>query len=86
MAAFAKTYSATVPKTVKKITDDVDKRPGLLRLPRRALDPPAHHETDCVGFRHFPAAGQITRALVAQLPLWPWSVSSSGPSSRRGGP
>ena len=29
---------------------------GVLRLPRRALDPPAHHEPDRVDLRHRPAA------------------------------
>jgi len=41
--AFATDYAAKWPKAVAKITDDLDELLGL-RLPSRALDPPAHHQ------------------------------------------
>jgi transposase-like protein len=49
---FAADYGTKWPKAAAKITDDLDLLLGLLRLPRRALDPPAHHQPDRVHLRH----------------------------------
>jgi putative transposase len=35
--------------------------PGVLRLPRRALDPPAHHQPDRVDLRHRPTRQRVTK-------------------------
>ena len=56
--AFEAAYGAKFPKAVAKITDDVERAAGVLRLPRRALDPPAHDESDRVDLRHRPAPDQ----------------------------
>ena len=59
--AFAAEFGAKWPKAVAKITDDLDVLAGLLRLPGRALDPPADHEPDRVDLRHRPARTRVTK-------------------------
>ena len=54
--AFAAEFGAKWPKAAAKITDDLDVLLGVLRLPGRALDPPADHEPDRVDLRDRPAA------------------------------
>ena len=56
--AFEAAYGAKFPKAVAKITDDLDELLAVLRLPRRALDPPAHHEPHRVHLRDRPAPHQ----------------------------
>jgi hypothetical protein len=41
--AFAELYGAKWPKAIAKIIDDGGRAARVLRLPGRALDPPAHH-------------------------------------------
>ena len=53
--AFAAEYGAKWPKAAAKITDDLDMLPHPLRLPGRALGPPADHEPDRVDVRDRPA-------------------------------
>ena len=43
VTSFQAAYGTKFPKAVAKITDDLDELLAVLRLPRRALDPPAHH-------------------------------------------
>ena len=56
--AFEAAYGAKFPKAVAKITDDLERAAGVLRLPRRALDPPADDQPDRVDLRHRPAPHQ----------------------------
>jgi hypothetical protein len=58
VAIFAKQYNAKYPKAVKKIVDEWGRAAGALRLPRRALDPSADHESHRVDVRHRAAADQ----------------------------
>ena len=53
--AFAAEFGVKWPKAAAKITDDLDVLGGVLRLPRRTLDPPTDHESDRVDLRHRPA-------------------------------
>ena len=55
---FAAEFGVKWPKAAAKITDDLDVLLGVLRLPGRALDPPADHEPDRVDLRHGPAAAR----------------------------
>ena len=55
VGAFEAAYGAKFAKAVAKITDDVERAARVLRLPGRALDPPAHHQPDRVHVRHRPA-------------------------------
>jgi hypothetical protein len=51
---------------------DTRRAARVLRLPRRALDPPAHHEPDRVQLRHRPAAAaghQGTRSRAAGVAM-----------------
>ena len=58
---------------------------GVLRLPRRALDPPAHDEPDRVDLRHRPAPDQGHQGARAHAPPgWPWRSSSSRPPRTAG--
>ena len=52
------TIGAKWPKAVAKIVDDTESCSCLLRLPRRALDPPEDDQPDRVDLRHRPAADQ----------------------------
>ena len=54
-------YGAKFPKAVAKITDDLDELLRVLRLPGRALDPPAHHQPHRVDLRHRPARTKVTK-------------------------
>ena len=56
--AFDAAYGAKFPKAAAKITDDMRPAAGLLRLPGRALGPPAHHQPDRVNLRHGQAPHQ----------------------------
>jgi transposase-like protein len=58
VAAFEKTYGAKWPKATRKITDDVDEFAGVLRFPRRALDPPPHDESHRIDLRDRAAADE----------------------------
>ena len=59
----------------------------VLRLPRRALDPPAHHQPDRVDLRHRPAPDQGHQGpRLARPPAWPWRSSSSRPPRPAGAP
>src|SRR3954447_17036167 len=52
----------------------------VLRLSRRALDPPAHHQPHRVHLRHrAPPHQRSPRARVSARPGWPWHSSSSSP-------
>jgi transposase-like protein len=57
----------------------------VLRLPRRALDPPAHHEPDRVDLRHRPTPHQDhPRPRAPARPAWRWRSSSSKPPRTAG--
>ena len=59
----------------------------VLRLPRRALDPPAHHEPDRVDLRHRPAPDEDhPRPGLDARPGWRWRSSSSRPPKTAGAP
>ena len=59
---------------------------GVLRLPRRALGPPADHEPDRVDVLHGPATGpRSPKAPAARPPASPWCSSSSRPPRTAGG-
>ena len=49
--AFAIEFGTKWPKATAKISDDLDVLVGVLRLPRRALDPSTDHEPDRVDLR-----------------------------------
>ena len=52
VSSFKTAYGAKFGKAVAKITDDLERVVGVLRLPRRALDPPADHQSHRVDLRH----------------------------------
>ena len=81
------TYGAKLPKAVAKITDDVDVAAGVLRLPGRALDTPAHDKSDRIHLRHRPAAAaRSPRAPAHGPPESRWPTSSSSPPKHAGAP
>src|SRR5664279_3352931 len=55
---FGELFGAKFGKAVAKITDDLRRAARLLRLPRRTLGAPAHHQPDRVDLRHRPAPHQ----------------------------
>ena len=85
--AFEVDYGAKWPKAVAKIIDDARRAAGVLRLPRRALDPPAHDQSDRVHLRHRAACGQRSpRAPAPAPPESRWRSSSSSPHKPAGAP
>ncbi|MEV6808946.1 transposase [Streptomyces sp. NPDC051132] len=56
----AQLYTVKIPTVVKKLTYDQHQTAGVLRLPRRALDPPGHHEPHRVHLRYREAAAKVT--------------------------
>ena len=85
--AFDADYGAKWPKAVAKITDAHRGAAGVLRLPRRALDPPAYDQSDRVHLRHRPAAARESpRARAHEPPASQWRSSSSSPHKPAGAP
>ena len=59
--AFGAEYGTKWPKAAAKITDDLEVPVEVLRLPGRALDPPAHHQPDRSTFATVRLRQRITK-------------------------